>query len=90
MGERTAQFLAEHFGSLDALRDAGEEELLAVEEVGPRIAQSIVEFFAGPKNRELLDSLGKAGLSSLARKRTGNQADRQDLRPHRDPSPPDP
>ena len=45
VGERTAQFLAEHFGSIDALEKAGEEELQEVNEVGPRIAASIVEFF---------------------------------------------
>ena len=45
-GERTAQFLAEHFGSMDALMAATEEELQQVNEVGPRIAQSIIEFFA--------------------------------------------
>jgi DNA ligase (NAD+) len=62
VGERTAQFLAEHFGSLDELVRAGEQELQEVEEVGPRIAKSIVEFFAEPKNRELVDELRAAGL----------------------------
>ena len=46
VGERTAQFLAEHFGSLDAIMNASAEELEEVNEVGPRIAESIVEFFA--------------------------------------------
>jgi DNA ligase (NAD+) len=69
VGERTAQFLAEHFGSMDALSKASEEELLEVEEVGPRIAQSIVEFFAEPKNCELLQSLGKAGLKFKGKKK---------------------
>ena len=57
VGERTAQFLAEHFGSMDALMKAGEEELQEVNEVGPRIAQSIVEFFQEPKNRALVKDL---------------------------------
>jgi DNA ligase (NAD+) len=61
VGERTAQFLAEHFGDLGAIERAGEEELQQVEEVGPRIARSIVEFFAEPKNRELLEELRAAG-----------------------------
>jgi DNA ligase (NAD+) len=69
VGERTAQFLAEHFGAMDALGDASEEELLEVQEVGPRIAQSIVEFFREPKNRELLDSLRKAGLRFSGKKK---------------------
>jgi DNA ligase (NAD+) len=57
VGERTAQFLAEHFGSMDALMKAGEEELQDVNEVGPRIAQSIVEFVQEPKNRALVKDL---------------------------------
>src|SRR5207247_11253823 len=63
VGERTAQFLAEHFGDIEALMNASEEELQDVEEVGPRIAKSILEFFAEPKNRELVDELRAAGLT---------------------------
>ena len=59
VGERTAQFLAEHFGSMDALEKAGVEELQDVNEVGPRIAESIVEFFSNTANRELVDALAK-------------------------------
>jgi DNA ligase (NAD+) len=62
VGERTAQFLAEHFGSMDALMNAGEEELQEVNEVGPRIAQSIVEFFQEPKNRALVNQLQDMSL----------------------------
>jgi len=69
VGERTAQFLAEHFGALDDLVSAGEEELQQVEEVGPRIAKSIVEFFAEPKNRELVDELRAAGLTLRGKKK---------------------
>src|SRR5205814_6947078 len=69
VGERTAHFLAEHFGALDALVTAGEEELQQVEEVGPRIAKSIVEFFAEPKNRELVDELRAAGLTLRGKKK---------------------
>ncbi len=69
VGERTAQFLAEHFGSMDALMNAGEEELQQVNEVGPRIAKSIFEFFQEPKNRELVGQLRKAGLKLEGTKR---------------------
>ena len=62
VGERTAQFLAEHFGSMDAVVKASAEELQEVNEVGPRIAQSIVEFFAEPKNRALVKQLQDLGL----------------------------
>ena len=69
VGERTAQFLAEHFGSMDALVNAGEEDLLEVEEVGPRIAQSIREFFQEAKNRELVEQLRRAGLTLSGKKK---------------------
>jgi DNA ligase (NAD+) len=69
VGERTAQFLAEHFGSMDALMNAGEEELQEVNEVGPRIAQSIVEFFQEPKNRALVEQLREAGLTLTGKKK---------------------
>jgi DNA ligase (NAD+) len=62
VGERTAQFLAEHFGSMDTLMQASEEELQEVNEVGPRIAESIVEFFQEPKNRALVKQLQDLGL----------------------------
>jgi DNA ligase (NAD+) len=63
VGERTAQFLAEHFGSMDALMKASEEELQQADEVGPRIAQSIAEFFREPRNRQLVKRLGEADLT---------------------------
>ena len=69
VGERTAQFLAEHFGSMDALIDASEEELEQVDEVGPRIASSLAEFFAEPKNRELVKRLEEAGLTLSGKKK---------------------
>jgi len=69
VGERTAQFLAEHFGNMQDLVKASEEELQQVEEVGPRIAKSIVEFFAEPKNRELVDELRAAGLTLKGKKK---------------------
>jgi DNA ligase (NAD+) len=69
VGERTAQFLAEHFGEMSAIEKAGEEELQQVEEVGPRIAKSIVEFFAEPKNRELVEELRSAGLTMRGKKK---------------------
>jgi DNA ligase (NAD+) len=69
VGERTAEFLAQHFGSLDALMQASVEELQEVNEVGPRVGQSIYEFFQEPKNRELVERLRKAGLTFTGKKR---------------------
>ena len=69
VGERTAQLLAESFGSLDALMEAGAEELERVQEVGERVAQAILEFFAERKNRELVERLREAGLTFTAEKK---------------------
>jgi DNA ligase (NAD+) len=69
VGERTAQFLAEHFGSLDAIMNASAEELEEVNEVGPRIAESIVEFFADEHNRKLVSDLRHAGLTFTGQKK---------------------
>jgi DNA ligase (NAD+) len=69
IGERTAQLVAEEFGSMDALMAASAEELERVNEVGPRVAQAIREFFDETKNRELVERLRKAGLTFTAEKR---------------------
>jgi DNA ligase (NAD+) len=69
VGERTAQFLAEHFGSMEALESAGVEELQNVNEVGPRIAESIVEFFGIAANRKLAERLREAGLTLTGKKK---------------------
>ncbi len=69
VGERTAQFLAEHFGSMEALESAGVEELQNVNEVGPRIAESIVEFFGIAANRKLVERLREAGLTLTGKKK---------------------
>jgi DNA ligase (NAD+) len=69
VGERTAQFLAEHFGSLDAIMNESAEELEEVNEVGPRIAESIVEFFDDEHNRKLVSDLRKVGLTFTGQKK---------------------
>ncbi len=69
VGERTGQLLAEHFGSIDDLMNASAQELEAVNEVGPRVSQAIVEFFAEEKNRKLVRQLQEVGLTMPAVKR---------------------
>ncbi len=77
VGERTAQFLAEHFGSMDDLIEAATlkdeagsiAKLEEVEEVGPRIAQSIREFFEEPRNRKLVEDLRAAKLTFKGKKK---------------------
>lgn len=62
VGESTAKALARHFGSLDALLAASEEQVLAVDDIGPVVAQSIMTFLADPLNRELIEQLRAAGV----------------------------
>ena len=62
VGESTAKSLARHFGNLDALLNASEEQILAVDDIGPVVAQSILGFLHDPINRELIAQLRAAGL----------------------------
>ena len=62
VGEATAKALARHFGSMDALMQASEADLLLVNDVGPTVAQSIHTFFAQAHNREVVEQLRACGL----------------------------
>jgi DNA ligase (NAD+) len=66
VGERTAQVLAERFRGLDALAAASENELTAVEDVGPKVAESIRFFFVQPENVELVRRLKEADVNMTA------------------------
>lgn len=63
VGEATAKDLARHFGRLDAIMDAGVDQLLQVNDVGPVVAESIHTFFAQPHNREVVEQLRACGLT---------------------------
>lgn len=63
VGERTASLLASHFGDLDAIARANEEELVEVEEVGPNIASAIHSFFSAESNKDLIERLRRSGLN---------------------------
>ncbi len=69
VGERTAELLAQEFGSMDALMAASAEDLERVEEVGPRISQAILEFFGQEANQELVQALKAAGVEMTAEKK---------------------
>ncbi|MHB1001793.1 MAG: NAD-dependent DNA ligase LigA [Armatimonadota bacterium] len=71
-GEHVAQVLANHFGSIESIENASEEELSAVPEIGPVIARSIVAFFAESQNRAVLDKLQRAGLNPTIEKIAGD------------------
>jgi DNA ligase (NAD+) len=63
VGERTAQLLAEHFGSMDKLAAASAEKLMEVGEVGPKVAEGVLEFFSESANRKLIERLRAAGVN---------------------------
>ncbi|MBO7265348.1 MAG: NAD-dependent DNA ligase LigA [Alistipes sp.] len=62
VGETTAKYLATHFRTLDAIAAATAEELAEAEEIGSKIAESIIAYFAEENNRTILDRLRSAGL----------------------------
>ena len=62
VGETTAKTLAKAFRSIDALASASLDDLVQVDEIGARIAQSIVQYFADARNREIIERLREAGV----------------------------
>lgn len=69
VGAKAAATLARHFGDIDLLRQAAEEDLTALDEIGPRIAESVVEYFARPETEQLLTKLAAAGVKLTEEKR---------------------
>lgn len=63
VGERTSRALASHFRSIDALKQARFEELIQIQDVGPKVAESVVFFFEQPENTELVHKLKEMGLN---------------------------
>lgn len=68
VGERAARLLAEHFGDLDSLMNAGFDELTAIPDIGPKIAQSVLTYMQESQNRDLLARLKESGVNTRARK----------------------
>ena len=62
VGETTAKYLADHFRSLEAVMQASREELVEADEVGGKIADAILEYFADAENRRIIERLRRAGL----------------------------
>ena len=62
IGGQSAQILAEHFGSLNILMTAGQEELAETDQIGPTMAKSIYEYFREPENLSVIDQLLAAGV----------------------------
>lgn len=63
VGANVASVLASHYGSLDALMAAGEEDVASIDGIGPKIAASVHDFFSVRKNVEVLERLREAGVS---------------------------
>ncbi|ARP82791.1 DNA ligase (NAD(+)) LigA [Bordetella genomosp. 8] len=66
VGETTARDVARHFGDMDAIMDASEEQLLEVADVGPAVAASIHRFFAEHHNRDIVEALRQQGVHPVA------------------------
>jgi DNA ligase (NAD+) len=62
VGERTAQLLASHFGSMEPLTQAGATELAAIHEIGDVVAAAIADWFADSSNKRLIERLKAAGV----------------------------
>ncbi|MER3474613.1 MAG: DNA ligase (NAD(+)) LigA [Armatimonadota bacterium] len=74
VGERAAQLLAEYLGSLDALMNATEEQLLQIPEIGPATAREIVEFFRREENRRVIQKMLAAGVTPIAERQKRSDA----------------
>ncbi|GAB3558424.1 NAD-dependent DNA ligase LigA [Spirosoma fluminis] len=69
VGNTTAERITDYFGSMDALMNASLETLANVPDVGPRIAQSLADWFADVENRELVERLQAAGLQMVGQRK---------------------
>jgi len=74
VGEHVARILAERFGSIERLMDAKEEELIAINEVGPEVARCTVSFFSDEKNRKLIKELLDLGIEIEAPEKKEGEA----------------
>ncbi len=73
VGEATAKLLADHFGELNSIMSATEEQLTEIREIGPEVAKSIAKFFSVDENRKVIEKLRRAGVSFKSEpKKQGN------------------
>ena len=73
VGETTAKTLAKAFRSIDALAEASLDDLMQVDEIGARIAQSILQYFADARNREIVERLREAGVQMQMAEQDGSE-----------------
>jgi DNA ligase (NAD+) len=68
IGEKSAKIIAKHFNSIDKLSTASAEDISSVHEIGPKIAESIANFFKDEKSKILIEKLKKAGINFKSEK----------------------
>ncbi|HSM63415.1 MAG TPA: helix-hairpin-helix domain-containing protein, partial [Gillisia sp.] len=77
VGETVAKKLARHYKNIDALSKASEEDLINVDEIGERIAQSVTDFFASEENQEIIRRLKEYGVKmEISAEKLANQTDK--------------
>jgi DNA ligase (NAD+) len=69
VGDTVARLLAEHYGALEPLLEASEEELESIKGIGPEVASAVHRFFSSARNRKVLERLAKAGVKPVFEKR---------------------
>lgn len=69
VGDTVARLLVDHYGALDTIAEASEEELQSIKGIGPEVATSVRHFFASARNRKVLDRLFQAGVKPVAEKK---------------------
>jgi DNA ligase (NAD+) len=79
VGETVAKKLAQHFRSIHRLREATLEELVEVDEIGERIAGSVISFFDDPRNNEIVEALDRAGLQLEMEEEAGEDSGSEKL-----------
>ena len=75
VGERTAKILANHFRSMDKLASASVEEIVGIHEIGATVANSVTEWFAEPRNRDIVQRLREAGVQMESHAATAEMLD---------------
>ena len=69
VGSHIAQILADHFSSIEQIAETSEDQLLIIDGIGPKVSQSIINFFSVPENRNMLNELKNLGVHPITKKK---------------------
>ena len=72
VGQNVGKILAAHFGDMAAIMAADYEELVAIDEIGPKIAESLVDYFASERNRHFIQRLRDYGVNMVSAEEASN------------------